>query len=193
MRKSKGVLVQEALNSAGYSVGSADGSFGKKTESALASWQADHMISGSSGICTPLTNIRLLSEQAEQYRGTAANGRSIAVAPTTTTYRSDSSGNIEVELQNNSDYPIVAFTVQFMLFDANGNNLYGSGRWRYGVRARIIDPGEKYYSWVECADEADMLMLYVPEVQYADGTIVSDFIDGNFQQSSKPTKMYPEE
>ncbi len=190
---SKVIRVQEALNAAGYSVGSVDGSFGKKTAIALAAWQADHMISGSSGIGTPLTNIRLLSEQAERYRGTAASGRSIAIEPATNTYHTDGSGNIEVELRNNSDFTIVAFSVQFMLFDANGNNLYGSGRWRYGTRAQVIDPGESFYAWVERADEADLLIFYVSEVQYADGTIVSDYIKSNFQESSKPMKMYPEE
>lgn len=185
--------IQAALNNAGYDSGVEDGEFGKQNQAALMQWQKDHMISGSAGLCTPLTGIRLFSENAESYRGTALSSKTISMTPIVSSFKIDrGEDKLTGQLQNTSDSTIVAYSVQYVAMNSKGKNLFDSTRWRYFTGAAWIEPGESAEFSVildDLAGKTKSVAIYVAEVQYADGTIISNYITGDLLGSGLETTL----
>lgn len=185
--------IQAALNNAGYDSGVEDGEFGKQNQAALMQWQKDHMISGSAGLCTPLTGIRLFSENAESYRGTALSSKTISMTPIVSSFKIDrGEDKLTGQLQNTSDSAIVAYSVQYVAMNSKGKNLFDPTRWRYFTGAAWIEPGESAEFSVildDLAGKTKSVAVYVAEVQYADGTIISNYITGDLLGSGLETTL----
>ena len=172
--------IQQALNASGYVVRDVDGMFGQKSALSLSKWQETHMISGSSGICTPLTAIRLFSEKVEEYSGAADENRVIALRVDNEAKKYiDKNGDAYVMLRfkNSSKYPIVAFAIQCSL-DNESWDLTGC-EWIDGndtVTIPINIPNGK---------QVKSMTVHVAEVQYADGSIISDYVTYNLSGYGK--------
>ena len=172
--------IQQALKAAGYVVGDVEGTFGQGSALSLSKWQKTHMISGSSGICTPLTAIRLLSEKAEEYSGVADENREIALKVDKEAEKyTDKNGDTYVMLrfENTSKYPIVAFTIEYPL----------DNRYWYWTPCEWIDGNNEVIIQMKLPNgkQVKNLAVYVAEVQYADGSIISDFVTYNLSGYGK--------
>ena len=175
--------IQLALNAAGYRTGNATGTFGKGTADSLAKWQKDHMIKGSAGVCTPLTAVRLLSDDPERYRGTAATDRDRALMlnKDAVTCKWNWNGYVDVEVQFTNTFrePVVAVTLQYTPANSGGKNLDTKYLYTYDTEIMWCEKNATV-SWRPWTDkitnkQATHMIIRIAEVQFADGTIISDF------------------
>lgn len=173
--------IQLVLNTAGYRTGNVNGIFGKGTADSLARWQKDHMIRGSAGVCTPLTAIRLLSGDSERYSGTAAADRMSVLTlnkdAVTCRWNEDGYVDVNVQFMNPFHEPVVAVGVQYTSANAEGKNVSKRYLYTYSTRTTWCEENEtvslKYEA--ETHRETTNMLVRISEVQFADGTIVSDF------------------
>lgn len=175
--------LQEALVNLGYLDGNVDGKYGPKTEAAVADFQNNNQIYGSTGVATTMTQAILYHEDVYSVHQTNPAGYTNPGNHLTwnaeTWKDGDGSPYINLWLSNDGDVPITAYILGYYTETASGKRVYGDHWYWYW------DCQELLYDWsyethlpirhLPDAGKVDKVYVCVEEIYYADGRVYSSY------------------